>query len=109
MLEDLFEQVAGKMAEEEALHGNNFSFEERLNALEKFMLAEGFSMEWEKNGEELMIRQIACPYYHIGQNHPEVCALGHTLISKFLIKTPQKTSCILSGDDHCTFIIPSEE
>ena len=108
VLEKLFEQVAGKMADEEALHGNHFSTEERLEALEKFMLAEGFSMEWEKNGDQFIIRQIACPYYHIGQNHPEVCALGHTIISKFLIKEPEKISCILTGDNHCTFLIPSE-
>ena len=109
VLENLFEQIATKMAEEEALHGDDFTLEERLTALKEFMLAEGFSMDWEKNGDQFMIKQIACPYYHIGQNHPEVCALGHTLISKFLVKTPQKVSCILTGDDHCTFLVPNEE
>ena len=68
----------------------------------------GFNIEWEKAGSQYRINEISCPYYKIGQNHPEVCAVDQTLISKMLALPASKVQCILNGDSFCTYVINSE-
>jgi DeoR family suf operon transcriptional repressor len=67
---------------------------------------EGLEVEWEKHGEDYHIREINCPYYHIGQNHPEVCSVDQTLISTLLSVPAEKIRCVLNGDAHCTYVVP---
>jgi predicted ArsR family transcriptional regulator len=67
--------------------------------------AEGFTIDWEKKGNQFLIHEITCPYYHIGKSHPEVCKLDQTLISTVLSIPVEKISCVLRGDTHCTYVI----
>jgi DeoR family transcriptional regulator, suf operon transcriptional repressor len=71
--------------------------------IQEILAKEGFLMEWEKQGSQYQINEIACPYYHIGQSHPEVCSVDQTVISAVLSSTPQKISCVLHGDSHCAY------
>ncbi|MCL5611696.1 MAG: hypothetical protein M1485_03955, partial [Chloroflexi bacterium] len=72
------------------------------------MLAEeGFTVEWEKKGDEYQIHEISCPYYQIGVAHPEVCTVDQDLISKMLAVPANKIECILSGSAHCTYVVQS--
>jgi DeoR family suf operon transcriptional repressor len=66
---------------------------------------EGFTVEWEKQGSQYLIREISCPYYRVGQNHPEVCSMDQTLISSVLAVPAEKVNCVLNGDAHCTYIV----
>jgi predicted ArsR family transcriptional regulator len=43
----------------------------------------------------------------VGQNHPEVCSVDQTLISTILEVPATKIQCMLHGDAHCTYVIPS--
>ena len=63
---------------------DGLSMEERLQLVQQLLTAEGFQIEWEHQGEQYLIREINCPYYHIGQNHPEVCVIDQTLIATLL-------------------------
>jgi predicted ArsR family transcriptional regulator len=80
--------------------------EERLNAMKEMLAKEGFTIEWERRGDQYHIHEISCPYYHVGQNHPEVCTVDKALISAVLSVPAQKTQCILNGDATCTYIVP---
>ena len=86
----------------------SLSFEEKLTQLQDFMVKEGFSMQWEKQGNDYYIHQISCPYYHVTQQHSEVCSLGRSIVSLFLSVSSDKISCMLQGNPHCTFHIPEE-
>jgi predicted ArsR family transcriptional regulator len=68
---------------------------------------EGFEIEWEKVGDNYFIREVSCPYLHVGQNHPEVCWIDQTLISSVLNLPTEKVKCVLNGDNNCTYVIPS--
>jgi len=99
MATDLAADYAGKIA--------HMPMEERLNLVKDLLSQEGFTVEWEQRGDQYHIHEITCPYYHVGQSHPEVCTVDQTLISTMLSIPAEKINCVLHGDTHCTYVIQS--
>ncbi len=104
----LFIQMAKDLASNYAQRVSSLPMEKKLDFVKEVMVEEGFSLEWEKNGNQYEIHEITCPYYHIGQQHPEVCAVDQTILSTILDIPTEKIRCVLNGDKHCTYVIPSE-
>ena len=109
MVDKLFAQVANDLVADYTsdLELEGVPMEERLNIVQDLLKGEGFTMEWERQEDGYHIREVNCPYYHVGQNHPEVCAVDQTLISNMLDVPVEKVKCILDGDTYCTYIVPS--
>jgi predicted ArsR family transcriptional regulator len=101
----LFSQVAEDLAAEYAEQVKGLSMEERLETVKELLAEEGFTVEWEKAEDGYRIHEITCPYYQIGQSHPEVCTVDQTLISKMLAVPASKVQCILEGGAHCTYLV----
>jgi predicted ArsR family transcriptional regulator len=101
----LFSQVAEEMANDYSEQVKGLSMEERLDFVKAMLAHEGFTVEWEKKGNDYQIHEISCPYYQIGITHPEVCTVDQTLISKMLALPVSKIQCILSGAAHCTYVV----
>ena len=110
MINNLFAQVADELVADYSseLEIEDLPIEERLDVVKDLLSIEGFTMEWERKDDEYHIRESSCPYYHVGQSHPEVCAVDQTLISSVLSVPVEKIKCILDGDAHCTYVVPSE-
>lgn len=108
-VETIFSEMARELAEDHLRATQNMSLEEKLDFLKKLLSEEGFIIEWEKIGDSYHIHEITCPYFHVTQAHPEVCTVDQTLISTVLSLPAQKIQCVLSGDHHCTYIIPLEK
>jgi predicted ArsR family transcriptional regulator len=101
----LFAEMADGLAQEYADQMIGMSMEERLELAKSLLTEEGFTVEWEQAGGQYRIHEITCPYLQIGQDHPEVCTVDQTLISKMLAVPAEKVQCILSGDAHCTYVV----
>jgi len=101
----LFSSMAEEIASDYAQQVKSLSVEEKLDFIKALLAQEGFSVEWERQGKEYLIHEVTCPYYHIGQAHPEVCTVDQTLISEVLSIPAHKINCVLSGDNHCTYVI----
>jgi predicted ArsR family transcriptional regulator len=101
----LFSQVAEDLAREHADQVRGLGMEERLEFVKGLLAEEGFTVEWEKQGDEYHIHEISCPYYQIGVNHPEVCAVDQALISRMLALPAEKVQCMLNGNAHCTYVV----
>ena len=101
----LFSRVAEDLADEYAGQLQGLDMEERLDFVKRLLAEEGFTVEWEKLGEEYHIHEISCPYYQIGVNHPEVCTVDQALISRMLALPAEKVQCILNGNAHCTYVV----
>jgi DeoR family transcriptional regulator, suf operon transcriptional repressor len=108
MVGELFKEVAAGLADqhEESLKG--LGVEDRLDMVKTLLAEEGFVVEWEKKDDEYHIHEITCPYLQVGQQHPEVCAVDETLISRMLAVPANKIQCILSGASHCTYVVKAE-
>ena len=102
----LFSQMANDMTSSYVEQTRKMNVEERLEFIKNLMSEEGFSMEWEKIGDHYHIKEITCPYYLVGQAHPEICTIDQTLISRILDIPVEKIQCMLSGDNRCTFNLP---
>ena len=105
MVATLFNQIAEDLASQYAADIKGLDMEERLDFVKDLLAQEGFTVEWEKKGGQYEIHEISCPYYQIGVDHPEVCTVDQTLISKMLAVPANKVQCILSGGAHCTYVV----
>jgi predicted ArsR family transcriptional regulator len=104
-VKQIFEQVAQNLANDHASLPADAPIEKRLDLLKDILSKEGFIIDWELIDGEYHISEISCPYYHIGQSHPEVCIVDQTLISTMLSVPVKRVNCVLHGDEQCTFII----
>jgi predicted ArsR family transcriptional regulator len=102
----LFTHMAADMANGYTNQTQDLPIEERLDLITHLLAEEGFTVDWTKEGDQYLINEISCPYYHVGQSHPEVCTVDQTLISKILEVPAEKIHCVLRGDAHCTYMIP---
>ena len=107
MINKLFTQMANDLAKDLSVGTEiqNLSMEERLNLVKSLLRQEGFNIEWEQLDDGYQIHETSCPYYFIGQNHPEVCTVDQILISTVLSVPAEKIKCILNGDSNCTYLI----
>ena len=106
MVNQLFASMARDLAEDHKAEISGLSMEQRLDLVTNLLSSEGFKVDWQKQGEFYQIREASCPYYHIGQNHPEVCSVDQTLISTVLAVPAEKIKCILQGDANCVYLVP---
>jgi predicted ArsR family transcriptional regulator len=102
---EVFTKIAQTIANDQIEKTRNLSFEEKLDFLKNILAGEGFMVEWEKTDGGYLIHEISCPFYHVGQMHPEVCALDQNLISSMLSIPTEKVLCVLNGDQHCAYLI----
>jgi DeoR family suf operon transcriptional repressor len=106
MVAKLFSQMAKDVAADYQSELVGLSMEQRLDILKGVLAEEGFSVDWESQGDFYQIRETNCPYFHVGQNHPEVCTVDQTLISTVLAVPAEKVKCMLHGDSFCTYLVP---
>lgn len=104
-VESLFKQIAMDMTEDYRDIASHLPLEGRLNLLQKMLATEGFNMDWEKVGDQYLIHEISCPYFHVGQSHPEICTVDKTVIASVLSIPVEKVSCVLGGSAQCTYLI----
>ena len=87
---------------------NGLSLSKRLDLLKEWLTIEGFNVQIEQTDEQVLIRETSCPYIHVGKQHSEVCTFDQALISEVLDASPERTTCLLDGDNFCTYVLPLE-
>ncbi len=97
MADDITEEYEPKIA--------SLDFEEKLDLLKKVMANEGYDIHWIKLNNEYEIQEVACPFYQIGKDHPEICLFDQSLIANMLSISEQDITRTKHGDNHCSFKI----
>jgi predicted ArsR family transcriptional regulator len=101
----LFSGVAQSMAHSYASEMEALPLPHRLDRLVQLLNQEGFSADLQREGDQVLIRELSCPYYRIGQQHPEVCMIDQAFIATALSLPVERVSCLLDGDVHCAFSV----
>lgn len=109
IVSDLFSHMAVEMVAEYEDEVIDLPMEQRLDLVKTLLNKEGFTVEWEQEGEDYLIHEISCPYYHIGQSHPEVCSVDKTLLSSILAIPVKQVKCVLEGDARCTYLVSNPD
>lgn len=108
-INDIFSDMAKDIAAEHEHTIKKMRMEEKLSFIQELLEEEGFFVEWEKKDNQYIIHEVTCPYFHVVNQHPEVCKLDQALISEMLNVPASKMNCILSGDKHCSYVISLQE
>ena len=109
ILEKIFSAMANDIATEHEARLGGKSLDDKLTVLVEVLGEEGFMAEWNKVGESYHLTEYNCPYFLIGQRHPEVCKIDQALISQILSRPVEKSTCLLNGDQRCVFVIGNTE
>ncbi len=109
IVSEILTNIARKRAADRMQNLNTSSFEGKLTALVEILGEEGFMAEWQQAGEEYAVTEHNCPYFLVGQQHPEICTFDQVLISEVLEVPVERTTCLLDGDDECVFVFPKPE
>lgn len=104
LFRNMAQELATQMAEGVDLEKMDTS--QRLDLITHLLEREGFTVEWEEEEDRFILREKTCPYYRVGQEHPEICLVDETLIASVLDMPVKKVACILDGDQMCTYSIP---
>jgi predicted ArsR family transcriptional regulator len=107
-VQKLFKRMAEEIAEETLAEIDiaKLCSQERADLIAQILTGEGFTVEVKRSDDRYYIKETSCPYYHIGQDHPEICSLDHTLITEVFGAKVEKTHCMLDGDAFCTYVAP---
>lgn len=105
VIEMIFTRMAQGMAEEYRQRLIGLPMEARMAALVELLGEEGFMAQWERAERGYRLTEYNCPYFHVGQHHPEVCRFDQSLISNMLEAAVEKDACVLNGDPCCSFTI----
>ena len=108
VLEKLLKELATRLAADYPQNGKNLNMKERLDVLKDILSQEGFTINWAQQGDQYIINEVSCPYYHISQEHPELCFLDQSLISTLLALPVEQVSSVLHGDHACSYIIKTK-
>jgi len=101
----IFKNMADDLTKEYEPKIANLDFEEKLDLLITVMANEGYDINWIRLNNEYEIQEVACPFYQIGKDHPEICLFDQTLIANMLSISEQDIIRTRHGDNHCSFKI----
>lgn len=104
-INSIFYNMAGKLTSDYEPMLTKMNMEQRLELLKTILNNEGFDVEWEQQGQQCCIKEISCPYFKIGNNHPEVCLFDKSIISNILDIPMNKISRQDRDEDLCTYTI----
>jgi DeoR family transcriptional regulator, suf operon transcriptional repressor len=107
-VEQLFSGVAATMASDVARQFEGLPLEERLERMVGLLAEEGFEAQVERQAGRILIREVSCPYFRIGRQHPEVCTVDQSFIATALALPVERVTCQLHGADACTFSVSLE-
>jgi DeoR family transcriptional regulator, suf operon transcriptional repressor len=107
-IETIIDNMAATVAAQYGKPQHGETLEQRLSHLVEILGAEGFMAAIQRIDNRTVLAELNCPYIYIGQRHPEVCRIDHSIIQTVLGVDVQQTSCVLNGDHSCTFKVKDD-
>jgi predicted ArsR family transcriptional regulator len=105
----LIKSLATSLAEEFRVEFDSLPEPDRLNRLIDLLAREGFMAQWRRTDAGVELVEYHCPYYAVGQRHPEICQIDEELIRVALKAQVAKEACLLTGDPACKFVLTDDE
>ncbi len=100
---EIFRAVGESQADGCCSIDHTLPIEDQLHQLANQLAPEGFTLSWQKNGDEITLYSDHCPYHHLGMTHPEICEVDYALFNKAMGTEVIPEDCILKGDPRCTY------
>lgn len=103
--EAFFRRMAERVAERHPEVAGASSPTGRLATLALLLTEEGFVVRWERDGEDILVHETACPYQQLGEAHREVCCMDEHLIELVTGGRVVREAWRLEGAEGCAYRI----
>lgn len=104
-IEGFFSNIASSMAEKYSPALERLPLKARINDLHRLLAEEGFEATICHEGHQLVIKEVRCPFFPLGRQHPEVCLIDQFFIANALAIPAERVKHIRHGDQGCAFEI----
>ena len=106
----LFKEIASEMVDDQIaqIDISELDLTEKGNLISQLLNSEGFTVSVIETDKGFEIKETSCPYKHVSAEHPEICLVDETVISKIMASPVEKTHCVLDGDPFCRYIAPTQ-
>jgi predicted ArsR family transcriptional regulator len=99
IFERIGKRAVGKMAP--LVAGKSTS--ERVDAIADSIRSAGVSVDVERIGDTIVLREHNCPYAAVVAEHPECCSVIHTMLDDVVAPGIAQTESLATGGSECRF------
>jgi len=107
-VDQLFINMAKDIAEEFKEEILEMDMDGRVQLLGTIMADQGYNLKTRQTDSGFEILEVACPFYKLGKDHPEICIFDKNLISNILSVPLENISQVKHGENHCSFKIQTD-
>lgn len=79
------------------------TIEQRVEDLVSLLKADGHLVEWEKQGDRMLLYEYDCRFQRVAQAHPEICLLESSMLSEVLGAPVEALECLIGGQSRCAY------
>jgi predicted ArsR family transcriptional regulator len=104
----IFEGIANRFAADAPRPAATDPLPKRLDQAIAFLNTQGYVAHWESADEGYVVYTHNCPYAGLPDNHPELCGMDSTLISRLLGAPVECAGRLTEGAHHCAYRIVAQ-
>ena len=89
------------LAQHQHVAGKNVS--DRVDAIAASIRSTGVTVDVERQGDVLVLREHNCPYAAVVAENPECCTAIHTVLDTVIDTSVKQTESLATGGNACRF------
>jgi predicted ArsR family transcriptional regulator len=102
-LQRVMRGVAGRLSGGHVAALESLTPEQRVQSVVELLEEDNVIADWERDGDSFLLHERTCPYPAIARRNSVSCALEVAEVRMLTGMDARLTSCIVRGDDHCTY------
>jgi predicted ArsR family transcriptional regulator len=79
--------------------------EQRMKAAVDYLNTCGYAADWERDGDNFVLRTRNCPYHEASKQHSELCNMDLMLVAELLGTTPEARERMREGGVACSYVV----
>jgi predicted ArsR family transcriptional regulator len=99
----IFEGIGRRASEKMAAQVGGKSVPEKVEAIAASIRAVGVTVDVERQGDVLVLREHNCPYSSVVSENPECCSAIHTMLDGVIETGVKQTESLATGGTACRF------
>lgn len=107
-VKEIFKGMAANLTDEYQDEISEMDMDDRISLLKEILGNEGYDLKINNTETGFEILEVACPFYKLGKDHPEICLFDQTLIANVLAIPIENITRVKHGVNQCSFKIKTE-
>jgi predicted ArsR family transcriptional regulator len=99
----IFENIGKRSSEKMVATTHDKTVGEKVDLIAESIRSIGVSVDVERQGDTLVLREHACPYASVVAENPECCTAIHTVLDNVIETEIKQTESLATGGSACRF------